>query len=287
MTGTCACCDQPGKVIAHGWREACYSRWIRAGRPADGPPAARLTKAERLADYAFLVSAGEHPAEAGRRLGLEHERTIRSYETERKAKSTSTVACACCARHRPIKARGWCTACYMRWCRAGRPDTGPPAPTSPRQDTTINCDACGQTRKHVAHGWCTACYMRWFRAGQPAGGPPPPSDTTPVITCAGCQQNHRHVAKNLCQACYTRWIRAGRPATCPPPRHNQWTPETLAAAIATRRANRDYRISEYAFLISSGETRENAAQRIGISMWTAEHYDKALRERTMHGQEAA
>lgn len=197
------------------------------------------------------------------------------------------IDCGACGQQKPHKARGWCSACWVRWDRAGRPDSGPPAATREKRGGIVTCTACEQEREHAAHGWCGTCYMRWDRAGRPGSGPPPPPNSTPVITCAGCQQNHRHVARNLCQACYTRWIRAGRPATCPPPRHNQWTPETQAAAQATRRANRDYRISEYAFLISSGETRENAARRVGISTWTAEHYDKALRERTMHGQEVA
>lgn len=179
MTGTCGCCDQPGRLVAHGWRWACYSRWTRAGKPSDGPPPARLTKAERLAEYELLVNAGENPTAAGRRLGLEHERTIRSYETERKAKGMSAVTCRCCARQRPLKARGWCTACYMRWTRAGRPADGPPAPPPPRRNTAITCVGCGQTREHVAHGWCIACYTRWYRAGQPAGGPPVPKKAAP------------------------------------------------------------------------------------------------------------
>jgi hypothetical protein len=85
MNGTCACCDEPGQIVAHGWRWACYTRWRRAGRPADGPPPARLTKAERLAEYAHLVNSGVLPEEAGRRVGLKHERTIRSYEYQRKS----------------------------------------------------------------------------------------------------------------------------------------------------------------------------------------------------------
>lgn len=83
----CACCGQPGRIIARGWRWACYSRWIRNGRPDNGPPPARLTKAERLDEYAWLRATGEHPTEAGRRVGLNHERTIRHYESLRKARS--------------------------------------------------------------------------------------------------------------------------------------------------------------------------------------------------------
>lgn len=89
MKGICACCDKPGQIIAHGWRWACYTRWIRAGRPDSGPPPARLTKAERLAEYTHLVESGEEPTAAGRRVGLKHKRTIRHYESLRKAGSRS------------------------------------------------------------------------------------------------------------------------------------------------------------------------------------------------------
>lgn len=142
---------------------------------------------------------------------------------------------------------------------------------------TAACAACAK-RPRRARGWCNPCYMRWVRAGRPDEGPPPPADPTPVITCEGCHQNHRHAARNLCKACYGRWLRAGKPATCPPPRRNQWTPETQAAAQATRRANREYRIGEYAFLLSVGETRETAAQRIGVTVWSAWRYDKELQK---------
>jgi hypothetical protein len=87
MTGTCACCDEPGRIIAHGWRWACYSRWTRAGKPDTGPPPRTLLLTEeRLAEYAHLVEAGVHQEEAGRRVGITHERTVRRYEVLRKAR---------------------------------------------------------------------------------------------------------------------------------------------------------------------------------------------------------
>lgn len=142
---------------------------------------------------------------------------------------------------------------------------------------TANCTACHQ-RPRKARGWCNTCYMRWDRAGRPDTGPPPPPNFTPVITCEGCHQNRQHAARNLCKACHARWLRAGRPVTCPPPRHNQWTPETQAAALATRKANRDYRISEYTFLISCGESEERAAERVGISIDTARKHARTLQK---------
>lgn len=83
------------------------------------------------------------------------------------------ITCGACQQRRPHKAHGWCTTCYMRWDRAGRPDTGPPSSTvEPRRKTT--CTACGEERDHAAHGWCYPCYFRWYRAGRPDTGPPPP-----------------------------------------------------------------------------------------------------------------
>ncbi|NJP71931.1 hypothetical protein [Streptomyces sp. C1-2] len=49
------------------------------------------------------------------------------------------IKCAPCGRHRPVKARGWCGACYGRWLARGKPAGGPPplgpvqeAPAAPR-----------------------------------------------------------------------------------------------------------------------------------------------------------
>ena len=36
------------------------------------------------------------------------------------------IDCAACHRRRPHFGRRWCSACYQRWCRAGKPDGGPP-----------------------------------------------------------------------------------------------------------------------------------------------------------------
>lgn len=82
--GPCACCGEPGQIIAHGWREACYHRWYRAGKPDTGPPPRKLLRQkDRLAEYVWLRTAGEVPAEAGRRVGLTHERTLQDYEALR------------------------------------------------------------------------------------------------------------------------------------------------------------------------------------------------------------
>lgn len=167
--------------------------------------------------------------------------------------SRPTITCTSCSRQRPHKAHGWCTGCYMRWDRAGRPDTGPPAPPQAPSEPAP-CTCCGRARP-IARGWCRACYMRWLRAGKPAGGPPAPRP-----------------AANI---------------TYPTPAPYRFTPEDCAASARVRSENRQYRISEYAFLISCGETPERAAQQLGISVATARDYDKALADQREHYQEAA
>ncbi|MBA9003759.1 hypothetical protein [Thermomonospora cellulosilytica] len=37
-TITCRCCGKTGQHGAHGWIRSCYERWLKAGRPQEGPP---------------------------------------------------------------------------------------------------------------------------------------------------------------------------------------------------------------------------------------------------------
>lgn len=86
MNGVCACCGEPGKILAHGWREACYFRWYRAGKPKAGPPPRRrMRKADRQAEYAFLRDAGEERVVAARRVGLRSNSKVHEYERAWKA----------------------------------------------------------------------------------------------------------------------------------------------------------------------------------------------------------
>lgn len=43
-------------------------------------------------------------------------------------RSSATRQCTACPRTYPAAkgARGWCPACFMRWSRAGKPESGPP-----------------------------------------------------------------------------------------------------------------------------------------------------------------
>lgn len=48
------------------------------------------------------------------------------------AEHTRRGTCAnpeCARENVNILGRGWCSACYNRWCYWGKPDSGPPSPT--------------------------------------------------------------------------------------------------------------------------------------------------------------
>lgn len=89
--------------------------------------------------------------------------------------------------------------------------------------TAAQCTSCGR-RPQRARGWCNTCYMRWDRAGRPNSGPPAP----------------KHINPNI-----EEYV---------------------------------YRIGEYAHLLACGESRERAAERLGVTIITARKYDQALQK---------
>ena len=98
---------------------------------------------------------------------------------------------------------------------------------------TILCPRCGLFRQRKgSFPWCCACYQRWCRAGRPDTGPPPPVDRK---TCA-----------ERARAAYQEKARGRR--------------------------------EDYQELRSWGESREQAAGRIGVTERTVWRYDRALRE---------
>ncbi|MCP2337888.1 helix-turn-helix transcriptional regulator [Actinomadura rupiterrae] len=82
-------CDNCGRPCwqgpTRGWCSACYSRWYRAGRPADaGPPDPRNGPARSAAareDCAWLIASGLSLEEAAARVGIA-ARTVRRYLKE-------------------------------------------------------------------------------------------------------------------------------------------------------------------------------------------------------------
>jgi hypothetical protein len=89
---TCACCGKSGHHRAHGWRDYCYTRWFKAGKPAGGPPPVQEESTEpafaahmaafagRLADYQWLLQRERRltAQQAADRMGVSL-RTVRRW----------------------------------------------------------------------------------------------------------------------------------------------------------------------------------------------------------------
>lgn len=71
---TCTHCGKSGRRAAHGWIATCYQRWLRAGRPASGPPDA---DAHDHSPHLSTLNAGSAEARAHRRA---RARDLRSQE---------------------------------------------------------------------------------------------------------------------------------------------------------------------------------------------------------------
>lgn len=71
------------RQAAHGWCQACYCRWLKAGRPDDGPPLRTAKRRSpwvgRREDYRWLRSNGEPVGTAAQRIGIT-EKTARRWE---------------------------------------------------------------------------------------------------------------------------------------------------------------------------------------------------------------
>lgn len=78
----CGCCGEPGRYYVNGWRQACGRRWVRAGRPAAGPPPPRW---RRWDEYAELTREMGHTLyQAADRMGIS-SRTAWRYEARLRA----------------------------------------------------------------------------------------------------------------------------------------------------------------------------------------------------------
>jgi len=92
---TCSCgCGTRGRHGGRGWIHACYSRWIRAGKPAEGPSSRAGSvnlhtqrKLGRLEDYAWLrTSLNLSIDQAAVRVSV-CRRTAERYEADLKARA--------------------------------------------------------------------------------------------------------------------------------------------------------------------------------------------------------
>lgn len=123
-----------------------------------------------------LVNAGADESETRVRLAAaitEREQIVREQTAkevaEKVAREFNRPLCSAC-RKRPSRerSRGWCSSCYWRWYRAGKPETGPPEEKAP----ITACTSCGRTSRKYIRNWCLRCYQRWRKAGKPEAGPP-------------------------------------------------------------------------------------------------------------------
>jgi hypothetical protein len=109
-----------------------------------------------------------------------------------------------------------------------------------------------------------------------------------AAVCRSCGKHRKkradggwHGGRGLCTACYHRSRRAGFPAAVPPRRHAPFSAAFVAAAVALaadRRSGRAGRLEDYADLRSWGATPERAAERVGITLRTAERYESAYQQ---------
>lgn len=73
--------------------------------------------------------------------------------------------CSNCGKASANLSRTWCRNCYQRWWKAGRPDSGPPAPRLARPAKPIEpCVDCGtRPEKQPRRNRCESCYRARLR----------------------------------------------------------------------------------------------------------------------------
>jgi hypothetical protein len=93
-----------------------------------------------------------------------------------------------------------------------------------------------------------------------------------TVTCSFCGQAGPHRGYSWCGRCYERWRYHGRPASGPPAPGKTSDRGNHAALEAAERRE------DYAWLrAEQGLTRRQAAERLGVTIRTAERYDAQLR----------
>lgn len=105
-------------------------------------------------------------------------------------------------------------------------------------------------------------------------------------TCLNCGADRYNRRKEWCDPCYDRWRYAGRPESGPPEPRDRRSPQCLEIArrniqlawAARRRKSAD-RVEDYSDLVYEfGESRENAAARVGVGIRTMWRYEKRIKE---------
>lgn len=96
------------------------------------------------------------------------------------------------------------------------------------------------------------------------------------VVCRGCRQSRRHEGHGLCRGCHVRRDAAGRPESGPPPAMPR--EEISRLGVAGRLEKRVERLEDCADLLSWGVADEEAAARLGVSVWTVREYKAAFRD---------
>jgi hypothetical protein len=85
-----------------------------------------------------------------------------------------------------------------------------------------------------------------------------------VTTCRSCQRRPANHARGLCGSCYNRWRYYGKPQDGPPP------PRTGGPCAD--------RIEDYLDLRMWGLSKQQAAERLGVTLRTIWRYEHRLRQ---------
>ena len=137
------------------------------------------------------------------------------------------------------------------------------------------CTCCGKPRTrrgdgrgwNGCHDWCSACTERWRLAGKPADGPPTASCGSEKAARISAGLRAHHAACGQSQAALDALAAANSRRGM---RH--W--HATSPASGTRR--KADRLRDYAWLVGFGETRENAARRVGVSLFMALKYEQLI-----------
>jgi hypothetical protein len=100
---------------------------------------------------------------------------------------------------------------------------------------------------------------------------------TPLCACCGKPRTRRKGggwkgAHGMCQTCANLWYEQG----CPEGGPQRAGAERIRRLRETCQRQRTERVRDYAWLVSFGETREQAARRVGVSLRTARAYERDI-----------
>lgn len=154
-----------------------------------------------------------------------------------------------------------------------------PEPHGKQFRPVIACVCCDTEGPRAGRGLIMTCYMRHrrngtleqfdreFRIGVSR-------QVRRVDECACCGAEGSIHARGLISRCYYRHSLAGTLDRFPVVLEE----ERVKAAMRAWQRRRDDRLEDYAEMRSWGETREQAAARLGVTEQTAKQYERMLRE---------